>query len=38
MMKHSQFRDMRVQIFVKHGASQWTEVGRIDVARTLLTQ
>lgn len=38
MLKNSQFRDMRVQIFVKHGASQWTELGRIDVRRTLLTQ
>jgi hypothetical protein len=38
MLKHSQFRDMRVQIFVKHGASQWTEVGRVDVPRKLLTQ
>ena len=38
MLKHSQFRDMQVQIFVKHGASQWTDIGRIDVRRTLLTQ
>jgi hypothetical protein len=38
MLKNSQFRDMRVQIFVKHGASQWTELGRIDVRRTLLPQ
>ena len=38
MLKHSQFRDMHVQIFVKHGASQWTELGRIDIPRTLLTQ
>ena len=38
MLKHSQFRDMRVQIFVKYGASQWTDLGRIDVPRTLLTQ
>lgn len=38
MLKHSQFRDMHVQVFVKHGASQWTDIGRIDVRRTLLTQ
>ena len=38
MLKHSQFRDMRVQVFVKAGASQWVEVGRIDVPRTLITQ
>lgn len=38
MLKHSQFRDMRVQVFVKHGASQWTDIGRIDVRRALLSQ
>ena len=38
MLKHSQFRDMHVQIFVKHGPSQWVDLGRIDVRRTLITQ
>ena len=38
MLKHSEFRDMIVQVFVKHGASQWTELGRIDVRRTVITQ
>jgi len=38
MLKHSQFRDMRVQVFVKQGASQWVELGRIDVQRSLITQ
>ena len=38
MLKHSQFRDMRVQILVKVGSSQWTEVGWIDIKRQLLTQ
>jgi hypothetical protein len=38
MLKHSQFRDMHVQIFVKQGASQWIELGRLDVPRALLTQ
>jgi hypothetical protein len=38
MLKHSQFRDMRVQIFVKQGASQWVELGRIDVQRSLIMQ
>jgi hypothetical protein len=38
MLKHSQFRDIRVQIFVKAGASQWVEIGRLDVPRTLITQ
>ena len=38
MLKHTQFRDLRVQIFVKQGASQWVDLGRIDVRRTLITQ
>lgn len=38
MLKHSQFRDMRVQILVKVGSSQWTDLGWIDVKRQLLTQ
>jgi hypothetical protein len=38
MLKHSQFRDMRVQILVKQGASQWTDLGWIDVKRNLITQ
>jgi hypothetical protein len=38
MLKHTQFRDMRVQILVKVGSSQWTDLGWIDVARQLLTQ
>ena len=38
MLKHSQFRDMRVQILVKVGSSQWTDLGWIDIKRQLLTQ
>jgi hypothetical protein len=37
MLKHSQFRDMRVQILVKQGAGQWTDLGWIDIKRQLLT-
>jgi len=37
MLKHSQFRDMRVQILVKQAAGQWTELGWIDIKRLLLT-
>ena len=37
MLKHSQFRDMRVQILVKQGASQWTDLGWIEVKRHLIT-
>jgi hypothetical protein len=37
MLKHSQFRDMRVQVLVKVGSSQWTDLGWIDIKRQLLT-
>jgi hypothetical protein len=36
MLKHSLFRDMRVQILVKQGSSQWTDMGWIDVKRQLI--
>jgi hypothetical protein len=38
MLNHSQFRDMRVQILVKHGSTQWTDLGWIDIKRQILTQ
>ena len=38
MLKHTQFRDMRVQVLVKQGSSQWTDLGSIDVKRQLITQ
>jgi len=38
MLKHSQFRDLRVQILVKAGSAQWTDLGWIDVKRHLITQ
>lgn len=37
MLKHTQFRDMRVQILVKQGSGQWTDLGWIDIKRQLLT-
>jgi hypothetical protein len=38
MLKNSQFRDIRVHLFVKHSASQWVEIGQFDLPRQLLTQ
>jgi hypothetical protein len=38
MLKHSQFRDMRVQILVKQGSTQWTDLGWFDIKRQLITQ
>ena len=38
MLKHSQFRDMDVQVFAKQSSSQWVELQRVRIARQLLTQ
>jgi hypothetical protein len=38
MLKNSQFVDARVQLFAKHGGSQWTKLGEWQIARELLTQ
>jgi hypothetical protein len=38
MLKHSQFRDMEVQIFAKQSSSQWVELQRVAITRQLLTQ
>ena len=37
MLKHTQFRDMRVQIHVKQGSAQWTDLGSIDIQRQVIT-
>ena len=36
MLRHSQFRDMRVRLFARHGSAQWAELGQYDVPRQLL--
>ena len=38
MLKNSQFVDAQVQVFAKHGGSQWTRLGEWRIARELLTQ
>jgi hypothetical protein len=38
MLANSQFRDMRVHLFAKHGSGQWAEIASFDVARQLLPQ
>jgi hypothetical protein len=38
MLANSQFRDMRVHLFAKHGSGQWAEIASFDVARQLLAQ
>jgi hypothetical protein len=38
ILKHSQFRDVRARIYAKHSASQWVEIGAVDVQRQLLVR
>jgi hypothetical protein len=38
MLQNSQFRDMRVQILVKQGSSQWVDLGWIEIQRQIITQ
>jgi hypothetical protein len=38
MLKHTQFVDAKVQVFVKHGGDQYVKLGEWPVARELLTQ
>ena len=38
MLANSQFQDMRVHLFAKHGSGQWAEIASFDVARQLLPQ
>jgi hypothetical protein len=36
LLRHSQFRDMRVHVFARHGSAQWAELGQYDIPRQLL--
>jgi len=38
MLKNSQFRDVRARIFAKYSASQWVEIGAVDVQRQLIVR
>jgi hypothetical protein len=38
MLKHPQFQDLRVVVFAKHSSSNWVELVRYDIPRTLLTR
>jgi hypothetical protein len=38
MLKNSQFRDIRVHVFAKHGSTQWVEIGALDLPRQLIVQ
>jgi len=38
MLKHKQFQDLRVVFFAKHSSSNWVELARFDLPRTLITR
>jgi hypothetical protein len=38
MLQHSQFKDAKVEIFVKHGSRQWVRLGEYRIARQLLAR
>jgi hypothetical protein len=38
MLQNSQFKDAQVQVFAKHGSSQWVRLAEITIQRQLLTQ
>jgi hypothetical protein len=37
LLQHSQFKDARVKVQVKHASSQWVQLGEFPVERQLLT-
>ena len=36
MLQHKHFQDLRVVFFAKHSSSNWVELARYDIPRTLL--
>jgi hypothetical protein len=38
MLKNKQFVDAHIQVFAKHGGTQWVKLGEWPIARELLTQ
>lgn len=38
MLQHSQFKDAKVEVFVKHGSRQWVRLGEYRIARQLLAR
>jgi hypothetical protein len=38
MLKHRQFVDAHIELFAKHGGTNWVKLGEYPVARELLTQ
>jgi hypothetical protein len=38
MLQHSQFRDAKVDVFIKHGSRQWVRLGEYRIARQLFAR
>ena len=38
MLQHKEFQDLRVVIFAKHSSSNWVELARFDLPRTLIAR
>jgi hypothetical protein len=38
MLENSEFKDMRAIVFAKHSSSNWVELARFDLPRTLITK
>jgi hypothetical protein len=38
MLQHSQFKDAKVELFVKQGSRQWVRIGEYRIARQLLAR
>lgn len=38
MLQHSEFRDARVELFVKHGSAQWVKLTELRIERQLVTE
>ena len=38
MLQHSQFRDAKVDLFIKHGSRQWVRLGEYRIARQLFAR
>ena len=38
MLKHKEFQDLRVIFFAKHSSSNWVELARFDLPRTLIAR
>jgi len=38
MLQHRDFVDVKVELFVRHGADQWVRLGELPIDRQLLTQ